>query len=279
MSKSFEENIEIARKAWDSYHPAWIQMLRKQHPGREQRLASGEVLRDVDECQMLGDIKGKRVLALACGPDATQAFSLANLGAQVTACDISSSAIEIARKIADEIGIDVTFVVAESQTLPGIADGAYDLVYAQMNFCYYEDLPKAFATWYRVLHPGGRLFAQEMHFVTQCLEEVAGSLTVTRRYDDSKPHYCTFIGTPMAAAHGWSSDLPDVEFPHTLAELLNAMAAAGFVFERMMEPSGRDEKDTPISKLPASVLITATKPDQGNMGEHGLPADADRPRH
>jgi ubiquinone/menaquinone biosynthesis C-methylase UbiE len=260
MSKTFEQHIEMARKGWDSYHPTWMEMLRKQHPGREERLAQGEVCLDADQCRTLGDLRGQRVLVLACGPDATQAFSLANLGAQVTACDLSPAAVEIARENAEKMGIDVEFVVAESQTLPGIADESFDLVYSDLCFLYYQDLRRAFKSWYRVLREDGRVFLREEHFVTSCLEETGGMLKVTRSYHDTAPEYCTFIGTPMAATHGWTSDLPDVEFSHTLAETFNALAQTGFVFERMVEPCAGEDAPLPLRQLPKYVLVVARKP-------------------
>ena len=122
------------------------------------------------------------------------------------------------------------------------------------------DLRRAFKSWYRVLREDGHVFVREGYFVTSCLEETDGMLKVTRPYHDTAPEYCTFIGTPMAATHGWTSDLPDVEFSHTLAETFNALAQAGFIFERMVEPCAGEDAPLPLRQLPKYVLAIARKP-------------------
>jgi SAM-dependent methyltransferase len=264
MAKTFDEHIEMARAAWDAHHPSWMEGLRKKHPGREQGLARGQVYLDADQVRVLGDITDQRVLALACGPDAVQAFSLANLGARVTGCDLSPVAIEIAKKNAEKTGLDVEFAAADSQVLAGIPDGGFDLVYSHGCFIFYEDLPRAFRTWYRVLRPGGRVFIKEDHFVSRLLEETDGAIKATRSYHDKTPEY--FTTGP--------SDLPDVEFSHTLAETINAMVAAGFILEYMEEPCSRESYQTMPEQLPSHVLMVARKP----VGAEGVNKPMDRDR-
>ena len=147
------------------------------------------------EVKLLGNLDGKDVLQLSCAGDASQAFSLANLGANVTACDFSPVAIEDAKQNTVKIGLDVSFVVDDSQRLSSFKEGQFDLVHADYNLWYYEDLRTACHNWYRVLRTGGRLVLHEMHPVTtRCLEEdkTSGNLRVTRTYGDRTPEYSPF---------------------------------------------------------------------------------------
>jgi ubiquinone/menaquinone biosynthesis C-methylase UbiE len=107
---------------------------------------------------LLGNVAGLDVLQLSCAGDASQAFSLVNLGAHVMACDFSPFAIEEAKRNASELGLEVRFVVVDSQRLANFAEGQFDLVHVDGNLIYYEDLPTAFYNWHRVLKTGGCLF-------------------------------------------------------------------------------------------------------------------------
>ena len=256
----FKEHLEMNKKAWDEYHPAWMEFKAKRWPDYYRFYADGGVHLDPLEKEMIGDVRGLRVLELSCGGDAEQAFSLGNLGAIVTACDISPVAIDIARENARRTNIEIDFVVCDSQTLDPIEDNTFDLVFAQYNYCYYEDLPRAFSSWYRVLRNGGRLFVRAGHPVTTCLEECDGKLTPVRSYYDKSPEYYNFNGTAIANEFGgWHSGLRAVEFFHSLSDIINAMIQAGFHIEKMMEGRRRKEHSGIMSKLPEDIFVTAHK--------------------
>jgi SAM-dependent methyltransferase len=253
----FDAHLKMNREAWDAYHPVWAETTRHRYPDRKKRFAEGHFDLDPLEVELIGDVRGKDVLALSCGWDASQAFGLVKLGATVTACDLSPVAIEIARREAEELDVQVEFVTCDAQTLEPIGNDRFDLVFAQYNYCYYEDLPRAFANWFRVLRGGGRLFVRTFHPLTACLEEKEGTLAVTRSYFDRSPETYLFNGTSHVP--DWHSDLPAVEFPYTLSDLINGVARAGFRFERMVETE-RQANGPGISGLPGEILMTALKP-------------------
>jgi len=272
----FKQHLEMTRRAWDDYHPVWAEAMRKKIPDRASRFRDGREDLDPLEKEMIGDVRGQDVLELSCGWDACQALSLANLGAVVTACDISPAAIDLARREAKEVGLQVEFVVCDSQTLEPMQDCAFDLVFAQYNFCYYEDLPTAFANWYRVLRDGGRLFTRSFHPVTACVKEEDGKVVITRDYYDKTPEYYKFNGTSHVPEY--QSNLQAVEFPYSLSDQINAMVRAGFHLERMEEPLRR-ENEVPAG-FPGELFMTALK--LGGLRSHeteqAAPGDADEPR-
>ena len=243
----FKRHLEMNREAWDAYQPAWAEAEQKKPDDALDPL----------EIELIGDVRGKDVLSLSCAWDACQAFALSKLGATVTACDISPVAIDLARQRARELGHEVEFAVCDSQTIEPMADNSFDLVFAQYNYCYYEDLPTAFANWHRVLRDGGRLFVREGHPFTTCLEEADGKLTVSRSYFEKSPDYYQFKGT--GAVPEYQADLQGVEFPHTLSDFINGMAQAGFRIDRMVETEKWDHRPLPAG-LPAEMFIMATKP-------------------
>jgi SAM-dependent methyltransferase len=96
--------------------------------------------------------KGADILEYGCG-DCSYVARLAKQGGRVTAIDISDEAVETARVIAAEEGIDARFAVmnAEELTFP---DESFDLVIGRA-ILHHLDLEKAYASIARVLRPGG----------------------------------------------------------------------------------------------------------------------------
>ena len=100
----------------------------------------------------------------------------------------------------------------------------FDLVHADYNMWYYEDLVGACSNWHRVLRPNGRLLLHEMNPLTNCLveDEATGGLKCVRAYNDPLPEYYPFqIG-------GFASDMEAVEFQYTIADIVNAVLTPGF---------------------------------------------------
>ena len=255
-----QRRLHMNRAAWDAYHPAWMEMILRERPDYHSFFRSGGVDLDEAELDLVGDIRGLHVLQLSCGCDAHQAFSLANLGAVVTACDISPVAISIARANLAKIGCDVTFLIEDSQSLATLGDRRFDLVFAQYNLCYYEDIRSGCRNWHRVLRAGGRLLLREFHPVTACLRQQPDSeaLEVERGYDDRKPEYYCFDGTPIAQKFGgWQSDLQAVEFFHSVSDIVNAVVDAGFLLDRMVETVATKAGRSKLERLPQELFVLA----------------------
>ncbi len=93
----------------------------------------------------VGDIRGKSLLHLQChfGLDT---LSWARLGAKATGVDLSEAAIDLARKLNDEAGLDARFVRSDIYDLPRVLDAGFDIVYTAMGVL----------AWLPDLPPGGR---------------------------------------------------------------------------------------------------------------------------
>ncbi|MFC1452382.1 class I SAM-dependent methyltransferase [Verrucomicrobiota bacterium] len=251
------DNLETVRSAWDAYHAEYMDFHLKEWPDFHEHFAQGGTILDAEVAGALGDLTGLSLLDVCCACDAKQAFSWANLGARVTACDLSPAAIRIAKDNADRIGIPVEFHVADAQTLEPIPDAAFDVVFATY-LSWYEDLPLACSNWHRVLRPGGRMLMHFHHPFTWYLEERNDSLLPERDYFDTEPHRGDFTGTPLADRHGgWGRRMPCVEFHHTLSDIVEAGLSAGFRLLKMTEHCHVD--NGPLSKLPSHALIVWQK--------------------
>ncbi len=141
------------------------------------------------EIAEIGDVRGKDLLHVQChfGIDT---LSWARLGATVTGADFSPAAIAEARKLAEEVGIDATFVESNLYDLPNNLSGDFDIVYTSRGVLGW--LPDIVA-WAQVVsgfvRPGGFLYVTEIHPVLQAFDDEGepGELKLRYRYWNGDP--------------------------------------------------------------------------------------------
>lgn len=216
--------------------------------------------------KMLGDVTGLKLLDTCCACDAIQAFSWHNLGAKVTACDISPKAIEIAKKSAEKMNLDVSFAECDMQLLDVIDDCSFDIVFSTYPY-WIQDINEACRNWYRVLKEKGRLLLTCEHPFTQCFEEENDMLSAARNYNMPGEDFSeTFNGTPLSDSYGgWSADVPAVGHVYRVSDLINAVCAAGFRITESYESSCadysfREEKtNSVLNNLPRDFALSAIK--------------------
>ncbi len=85
---------------------------------------------------LLGNLNDKDLLHLQChfGLDT---LSMTRLGANVTGVDFSETAIELAQKITDRIGVKAKFICNNLYDLPKLHDGEYDIVFTSYGVLYW----------------------------------------------------------------------------------------------------------------------------------------------
>lgn len=133
--------------------------------------------------QIHKDVVGKKVLEYGCGPG-SQAFTLAEKGAEVYAIDISDVAIEQTQQEADKrnLNIHCSVMNAENLTFP---DGSFDLVCGS-GILHHLDLEKAYPELKRVLKQGGRgIFFEPMGY--NPFINLYRKLTPSMRTEDEHP--------------------------------------------------------------------------------------------
>lgn len=108
----------------------------------------------------LGNLENKAVLDLGCGIGYTP-LELAKRGAQVTAVDLSETAVQSTQRRVEAAGYShqVCTVRANVEQLP-FADASFDVIYAQ-NFLMHVSHRAVGRECYRLLKPGGKLVVVE----------------------------------------------------------------------------------------------------------------------
>jgi SAM-dependent methyltransferase len=118
------------------------------------------------------------VLDAACGVG-TQAIGLAQLGYQVTACDISPVAVARAQAEASRRGLRMAFSVANMRELSAQYDRPFDLIMACDNAVPHllsdAEIGLAFREFYRCTKPGGGCILSVRDYAA---EEIGGTKVV-----------------------------------------------------------------------------------------------------
>jgi len=123
------------------------------------------------ELNLLGNVEGKRIAHLQChfGQDS---LSLARMGARVTGLDLSDVAIEKARKLNEELGLDANFVCGNVYDAAKLLDEKFDIVFTSYGTIGW--LPDM-ELWAKVvsdlLKPGGEFVFVEFHPVVWMFDD------------------------------------------------------------------------------------------------------------
>jgi ubiquinone/menaquinone biosynthesis C-methylase UbiE len=89
-------------------------------------------------------------------------IQLARCGFDVTAVDLTESAIEVARDSARRRGVSIDFRVGNAEDLD-FADGSFDAVYSFGVLHHTPDIERAVAEVHRVMKPGGKAYVMLYH--------------------------------------------------------------------------------------------------------------------
>lgn len=231
---------------------------------------------DAIERAALGDVAGKSLLHLQChfGLDT---LSWARQGARVTGVDFSEDAIREARTLAAELGLPAQFVQGDVYELPERLDGTFDIVFTSHGvLCWLSDLERWAQVVAHFLNPGGVFYIIEGHPFAQIFDD-------ERSDGELKPVFPYFPAAEPVRCEGQGSyAAPDApirsvtyQWPHSMGEIVTALAAAGLRIESLEEypfvgwamfpwlalrsdglwqfPSGRES-------IPLMFALTATKP-------------------
>jgi SAM-dependent methyltransferase len=186
----------------------------------------GSRLREV-EIEELGSVKGRDLLHLQChfGLDT---LSFARLGARVTGVDFSDVAIEQARALAAELGLEARFIRADVLDLPRSLDDGFDIVYTSRGVLgWIPDLERWAGEIARCMRAGALFYMLEGHPVAATLDDTTTAFRLRYPYfSRPRPERYRVEGSYADRDARFRSKF-QYEWPHSLGEVITALASAG----------------------------------------------------
>ena len=213
----------------------------------------------------VGDVRGKSLLHLQChfGLDT---LSWARLGAKATGIDISDDAIDLARQLNDEVGLDANFHRSDIYDLPRRLDGEFDIVYTAMGvLAWLPDLEAWADVVSRYVKPGGLFYLLEIHPTSQVFDDASldSSRDLRVRYGYfPDPEGLYFPGGGPSYAGDEPIESPCHEWQHSIGEILTALLRAGL-------------RLTAFAEHPVTLYRQFAGMIQGDDGLWRLPFDGD----
>lgn len=215
------------------------------------------------------EVQGKKMMNLM-GSNGMKAVALGLLGAEVTVADFSEANARYAAELAQEAGVQLTYIVSDVLKLPEEAvDGSYDIVFAELGIVhYFIDLAPFMNIVYRLLAPGGRFVLRDFHPVTTKLISSKGSTAKVRKHKVTGDYFDTALESKKVS---YSKYLPASgdstgEEGHsvvqwrrwTLGEIVTAAASCGLVIQRLVEEPNLSS-DVYDKGIPKTFTLVANK--------------------
>lgn len=253
-----DEQLSANRAMWDERVAIHVGSAFYDNEG----FKAGRISLHKKEVEEVGDVRGKSLLHLQChfGQDT---MSWARLGAKATGLDFSPAAVEVANKMAGDLGLDARFVCANVYDAVNALDGErFDVVYTGGGaLIWLDDMER----WARVvaacLKPGGTLYLREFHPVAGVFDYESMEL---------KPRFAYFLDDPVfndepgtyTDREARTQHNASYEWVHTLGEVVTALCDAGLRIEFLHEAA-----ETGYQALPMMV--------RGDDGMWRLPDELD----
>jgi SAM-dependent methyltransferase len=205
-------------------------------------------------------------------------LSWARLGARVTGADFSPAAIETARSLAADTGIEATFVLSELYDLPNHLDRHFDIVYTSNGVLgWLPDIDAWAGIVDHFLAPGGTFYITEFHPVMWSFDDSSDVTDMKLKY----PYFARSEPTEFPVENDYADPEAEVKtkshfaWSYSLGSVVTSLAQRGLRIEFLHEFDHcaskvfpfMDERDDRFflpewieGEIPLSFSLKATKP-------------------
>jgi SAM-dependent methyltransferase len=200
------------------------------------------------EIDDMGPVEGKTLLHLQChfGQDT---LSWARLGATVTGLDFSEAAIEAARTLAAEVGVEAEFVASNVYEAGEALGGRqFDAIYTGGGaLVWLPDLDGWAQVVASCMKPGGTFYLREFHPFSHVFDAAAGEGLQVRYpyFQPAEPQRFEDVGGSYAVAARLEHDVT-YEWAHPIGEVVTAIVQAGLQIEFLHEVDYTEFKQFPF---------------------------------
>ncbi len=216
MDKMMQANRDgwnhIAKIHYERYHVAEL-------------LAGKPLINELIQSEV-GEVRGKSLIHLLCHIG-TDTLSFVLLGARVTGVDMSGESIGYARKLADQLHLDATFIESDVMSLSDKLSQTYDIVFASTGvLCWIPDVERFARTIRGLLKPGGFFYLHEGHPLLESLAKSDSGDNIIKNNYFRKDVDESAWGNDYSAQ---DVELPDIvyEWQWTMGEIITAFSQPG----------------------------------------------------
>jgi ubiquinone/menaquinone biosynthesis C-methylase UbiE len=258
------------RNIWDESAEAWVDFVRTGKDYDRMELNNPAMFK------MVGNIKGKRVLDLACG-EGYNTRIIAKKGAKVIGTDFSKEMIDCAIKQEEKDKLGIAYYVCDAGKLALFKNCTFDIATCFMALQDIENYLKAIKEVYRILKNQGRFIFVIPHPWSE--RRMIGKKLITgwglRQGTESKQNALYFQVDRYFDQYryiiNWNmkrltKHFKSMAFHRTLTDYCNALAKAGFLISRLIEPKPTQKRlaKNPAHfektlRIPSSIVIEAVK--------------------
>jgi SAM-dependent methyltransferase len=171
------------------------------------------------ELELLGDLRGKKVLHLQChfGQDS---LSMARLGATVIGVDLSEKAIEKAKEFSEKLKLDANFICCDVYDLPNQLSEKFDIVFTSYGTIgWLPDLYKWGNIISHFLKPSGKFIMVDFHPVVWMYDNEFKEVYYS--YFNIEPIFENELGT--YADRNSKIEITTVTWNHPISDILNSL--------------------------------------------------------
>ncbi|MFN2545248.1 MAG: class I SAM-dependent methyltransferase [Actinomycetota bacterium] len=209
--------VEANRRLWDE----WADINVRSDLYDLEGFKAGRITIPDYQRTEVGDVSGKSLLHLQChfGMDT---LTWARLGATVTGLDLSERALEVARSLASEIGVEARFVHANVLEADRVLDEQFDVVFTSIGVLgWLPDVPRWAEVVAHFVKPGGRFYICEIHPYTWMFDDESPDPELRFRYPyfsgdeplefETQGSYADLEADVKQSVHyGWNHDLGEI---------------------------------------------------------------------
>lgn len=211
-----------------------------------------------DDLQLLGDVKGLKVLELGAGA-CNVGIALAKQGADVTCLDGSKEQLEFGKKNAQEHNVEIKTVHADFHDLDKFDSDSYDLVISICALQYAEDIDHIFLEVHRLLKSGGKLVFSTDHSIMKAVE--ANFLYPDEKNLHKEYHY--------KGAEEWKWENKDsysfTTYRRPVSDFLNSIVSADLKIKKVVdlypikELNDCSEKEKAVRENFPTILVVSSE--------------------
>lgn len=214
----------------------------------------GGFLPSENKLNMLGDMKGKRVLEIGCGNGGSLQYVAERGATDLWGLDISANQIERTKETLNAKNINASLICSPMEDECGIPKNFFDLICSVYGIGWTTDLDKTFKLINSYLKPNGVFVFGWSHPIHKCVSVENGRLIFSNSYFNEEWYRADMSNKEIMLSN------------RMLGTYINALSDNGFVIEKLVEETDKEKAiaaDDDFGKkalmLPTAFVIKARK--------------------